>query len=70
MISKNYSNTLMEKTMFASFTELSVLLTAFDVFPKRAALYLNDWEILILKSAFLSVTSSLLNCYKFPEVSE
>ena len=32
----------MEKTMFASFTELSVLLTAFAVFPKRAALYLND----------------------------
>ena len=29
-------------TIFASFTELFVLLTAFFVFPTRAALYLND----------------------------
>ena len=29
-------------TIFASFAELFVLLTAFVVFPKRPALYLND----------------------------
>ena len=40
MISKNYSNTLI--TLFASFRELFVLLTASAVFPYRAALYLND----------------------------
>ena len=63
MISRNYSNTLMEQ-LFLFFTELFVLLTAFAVFPTRASLYLNDWELLIVKSALLSGTSSLLNCHE------
>ena len=42
MISKNYSNTLMEQLFFVFFTELFVLLTVSAVFPTRAALYLND----------------------------
>ena len=50
MICKSYSSTLMEQ-LFLSFTDLFVFLTAFSVFPRRAALYLNDWKLLILKSA-------------------
>ena len=51
-------------------TELFVLETAFAVFPTRAVLYLNDWELSIVKSALLAGTSSLLNCHKIPDVSE
>ena len=65
MISKNYSDTI-----FSSFTELFVLLTTSAVFPKRAALYLNDWELSIVKSALPTGTSSLLNYYKLPDVSQ
>ena len=57
-------------TVFVFFTELFVLLTAFAVFPTRAALYLNNLELSILKSALLAGTSSLLNCHKLPDVSE
>ena len=53
-----------------SFTELFTLLTAFAAFPKRAALYLNDRELSIVKSTLLSGTSSLLNYHKLPDVSE
>ena len=52
------------------FTELFVLLTASGVFPTRAALYLNDRELRIAKSSLLFGTSSLLNCYKLPDVPE
>ena len=47
--------------IFVCFTELFVLLTASAVFPIRAALYLNDLELSILKSPLLIGTSSLLN---------
>ena len=57
-------------TISASFTELFLLLTAPAVFPKRAAFYLNDWELLIVKAALSAGTSSLLNCHKLPDVSE
>ena len=57
-------------TIFVVFTELFVLLTAYAVFPARAALYLNDWEVSIVKSILLGGTSSLLNCYGLPEESE
>ena len=56
--------------IFAFFTELFVLLTAFVVFPKRAALYLIDLEPSIVKSALLTGTSSLLNCHERSDVSE
>ena len=65
MISKNYFN---EKTVFASFAELFSLLW-FVVSPTTSAFYLKDSEISIVKLAFLSVTSSLLNCHKLPDVS-
>ena len=57
-------------TIFVSFTELFVLATAFAVSRKRAALYLNDRELSIVKSALPAGTSSLLNCHKLPDVSE
>ena len=49
--------------MFVFFTELFVLLTAFAVFPTRAALYLNDLELKIsllstVRLTLLSGTSS------------
>ena len=68
MISKSYSNTLMLQLFFCFFTELFVLLTASAVFPTRAALYLNNLELSILKSALLAETSSLLNCHKLPDL--
>ena len=40
------------------------------VFPTRVALYLNDSELSVLKSALLAGTSSLLNCHKLPDISE
>ena len=46
--------TLMEELFSWFFTKLSVLLTASGDFPTRAALYLHDLELLILKSAFLA----------------
>ena len=57
-------------TIYVFFTELFVLLTASAVFPTRAALYLNDWELSTLKSALLVGTSSLLNYHKLPDVPE
>ena len=51
MISKSYSNIWMEQLFFFFFTELLVLLTACTVFSKRDALYLNDLELSVLKSA-------------------
>ena len=56
-------------TIFVFFTKLFPLLTS-AVFPSRAALYLNDWELLIVKSSLIAGTSSLLNCHKLPDVSE
>ena len=56
-------------TIFVFFKELFVLLTASAVFPTRAALYLNDLELSILKSVLLAGTSSLLNCHKLPDLS-
>ena len=50
----------MEQIILCFFTELYVLATARVVFPTRAALYLNDLELLTVKSAL----SSLLNCHK------
>ena len=41
-ISKNYSKALMEQLFSYFFTELFVLLTVSAVFLMRAALYLND----------------------------
>ena len=40
-------------TILMIFTEPFVLLTAFVVFPTRAALYLHDWELSKVKSALL-----------------
>ena len=54
-------------TIFASFTELFPSLW-FTVFPTRAAFYLNEWELLIVKSALLAEISSHLNCHKRPEL--
>ena len=56
-------------TIFA-FTGLFVLLVAASVSPTRADLYLSDSELLILKSALLAGTSSLLNYHKLPVASE
>ena len=55
-------------TILVSFTKL-LLLAAFTVFPTRA-LYLNDLELSVLKSALLTGILSLLNCNKLPGVSE
>ena len=65
MISKSYSNA----TIFVSFTKLFLSL-AFAIFRTRGALYLNDWELLIVESALVAGTASLLNCHKRPDVSE
>ena len=70
MISKSYSNILMEQLFLWFFTELFVLLTVSAVSPTRAALYLTDLELLIVKLSLLAGTSSLLNCYKPPDVFE
>ena len=51
------------------FTELFVLLTPSVVFRTGAALYLNNLELSINKSALLAGYSSLLNCHKRPDVS-
>ena len=45
-------------------------LTYSDVFPTRAALYLNDWELLPLTLTLLAGVSSLLNYHKLLCVSE
>ena len=68
MVSKSYSNN--GTTVLAFFTELFVSPTVSTVFPTRVALYLNDLEPSIVKSALLSGTSSFLNCYKLPDISE
>ena len=70
MISKSYSNILMEQLFLCFSTELFVLITASAVSPTRPALYLTDLELLILKLSLLAGTSSLLNCYKLPDVFE
>ena len=71
----NCLNTLMEQLLLYFFKKLSVLLIASFVFPTEVVLYLNDWELKISllsmsKSALLSGTSSLLNCYQLHDVSE
>ena len=58
MISRSCLDTLMEQVFLSFFTELLVLLTAAVVFPTRAALYLNDWESSVVKSALLGGTPS------------
>ena len=55
-ISKNDSNALMEQLFSCFFTELFVSLTVSAVFLMRAALYLNDWELPIVKSEILAET--------------
>ena len=71
MISKSYSNFLMEEYLCVFFTSLFLLLLlASAVFPTKAALYLNDLELPILKSELLAGASSLLNWYKLSDVSE
>ena len=60
----------MEQLFLCFFTELFVLATASVVFPARAALYLNDSELIIVKSALSVGTSCLFNCYKLLDVSE
>ena len=70
MISKSYSN-INWNNYFCVFKELFVLQIAFAVFPTKAAIYLNDLELLILKSVLLLAgTSFLLNFYKLLDVSE
>ena len=59
-----------ETTILVSSTELVSSLWFAVVFPTRAALDLNVWELLIVKSAFIAETSSLLNCHKLLDVSE
>ena len=44
--------------------------SASDVFPARAALYVNYWELSILKLSLLTGTLRLLNCHKLPDISE
>ena len=61
MIPKSYSNTLMEQLFFVFFTELFELSTASAVFPTRAALYLDDSELSILKPILLGGTPSAIN---------
>ena len=56
-------------TIFVSFTKLFPLLW-FSVLPARAAFYLKDSELSIVKSAIFAGTSSLLYCHKLPDVSE
>ena len=52
-----------------SFTKLFSLLW-FAIFPARAALYLKDLELSILKSALLAGTSYPLNYHKLSDVCE
>ena len=53
------------------FTELFfLLLTASVVSPTRADLYLNDWDLLAVKSELLIGTLSLLKYHNFPDVFE
>ena len=57
-----------QKSLF--FIELFVLLRAYSVFSTRADLYLNDWELSVVKSALLFGASSLLKYHARPDVSE
>ena len=70
MIFKSWSNTLMEQLFYRYNLQLFVLATAHVALPTRAALYLNDWELSIVKLALLAGTSSLLNYHKDANVSE
>ena len=56
--------------IFVFFTDIFVLLTAFAVFYTRGALYLNELELAIIKSALLAETLSLLNFHKLLDISE
>ena len=62
MISRSCLDTLMER-QFLFFTRGFPLLTVPVVFPARATLNLNNWELLIVKLALSAGTSYLLNCY-------
>ena len=68
VIYKICSNTLMEQLFWTFHKAISII--SIHVFPRRDALYLNDWELSILKLALLARTSSLLNCHKLLDVSE
>ena len=67
-------NYFSELTIFVFFIKLFLLLTAFAVFPTRAALYLNNLELkmplLRLKLTLLAGSPSNLNYRKIPDVSE
>ena len=52
------------------FTEFFVLFRASSVFSTRADLYLNNWELSVVKSALLFGASSLLKCHARRDVSE
>ena len=54
---------------FVFFTELFVLIITSAVFPTRAALYLNNWELSAVKAALSTGSSSHLNYHKLPVVS-
>ena len=56
-------------TICVFFTRL-LLLAVSAVVPTITVFYLNDLELLVVKSALLAGTSSLLNCRKLPNVSE
>ena len=70
MISKTLLKYFNGATILLSFTDVLWLLTEFDVFPTRAALYLNDWELSAVKSALFTGTLSLLNYHELPDFSE
>ena len=54
VISKICLDILVEQLFLCFFTELFVLLTASVVFPTRTALYLNESELVLVKSALLA----------------
>ena len=56
-------------TIFCVVYRTICVINSIFIFPTRAALYLNDWELSIVKTALLTGTSSLLNCRKLPDVS-
>ena len=70
IISKSYWNTLMEQLFLCLLQNFFHCYDLLFFFPAKAVLYLNDWELLRVKSALLVDTLSLLNCRKLPNVSE
>ena len=69
MISKSYLSSLTEQVFLWSLQNYFHQ-QHFAIFPTRAVLYPNDLELLLVKSALLARTSSLLNCHKLLDLSE